>query len=97
MQKILIYAVSLAIVLYLGVQVYTLQSERAELRAEYNEVSEEYNELQDDSVRLQSEIEYISESHNLEKELRARFNYKFPYEKLIIVVPDEEEATSTQD
>ena len=96
MQKAAIYIVSLLIVSYLGFQAYNLQSERMELKGEYEEAHAELEELRIDSERLYEEIEYVSEPHNLEKELRSRFNYKFPFEKLIIVVPEEEEATTTE-
>jgi len=50
-------------------------------------------ELRADNTRLQGDVEYLSDPHNLEKELRARFNYRSPNEKLIIVVPQEGEET----
>jgi len=40
---------------------------------------------------LDEKIEYFSEPRNLEKELRARFNYRLPFEKLIIVIPENDE------
>ena len=96
MQRILIYTFSLVLIGYLGYQAYILQSERMELASEYVEIDQQFSELEEDNVSLKSEIEYLSDPYNLEKELRARFNYKLPYESLIIVVPGEEkEATST--
>ena len=47
-----------------------------------------------ENSELQSDLEYFSRSENLEKEIRSRFNYKKPGEKLIIIVPLKE-ATST--
>ncbi len=92
MPKIITYAVSLLVVTYLGYQAYVLQSQRIEIKKEFGEIQSQYEELQSDSKRLNEDIEYISDPHNLEKELRARFNYRSPNEKLIIVVPEKEEV-----
>ncbi|KKU19182.1 MAG: hypothetical protein UX31_C0010G0025 [Candidatus Nomurabacteria bacterium GW2011_GWA1_46_11] len=92
MQKIIIYAASLIVMTYLGYQVYILQSERLAIKGEFDEIQGQYGELQSDNERLQGDIEYLSDPHNLEKELRARFNYRSPNEKLIIVVPEEEKG-----
>ena len=97
MQKVLIYVFALGVVSYLGWQVYILQSERMELREEFVEVDQEFNRLQEDNVNLQEELDYLSDPYNLEKELRSRFNYKLPNEELIIIVPEEEDATSTSE
>ena len=91
MQKIITYAVSLLVMTYLGYQVYILQSEKLAIKGEFEEIQTQYDELQTDNERLGKDIEYLSDPHNLEKELRARFNYRSPNEKLIIVVPKEEE------
>lgn len=90
MQKILIYGVSLLVMGYLGYQVYILQGERLAIKGEFDEIQGQYEKLQADNEELKAEIEYLSDPHNLEKELRARFNYRSPEEKLIIVVPQEE-------
>ena len=96
MQKILTYAISLLVVTYLGYQVYILQSERIAIKGEFDEIQGQYSKLQSDNERLQGDIEYLLDPHNLEKELRARFNYRSPNEKLIIVVPEEEGDGVTQ-
>lgn len=51
--------------------------------------------LADDSRNLKSDLEYLKIPENLEKELRSRFNYKKPGEKLIIIVPSKQ-ATTTE-
>ncbi|NCO15467.1 hypothetical protein GW816_00990 [Candidatus Wolfebacteria bacterium] len=40
-----------------------------------------------ENADLQSDIEYFSHPENLEKELKSRFNYKKPGEKMMIIVP----------
>lgn len=43
--------------------------------------------LEEENRELLSDIRYFSKVENLIKELRSRFNYRFPDEKFIIVVP----------
>jgi len=52
-------------------------------------LSEEIELVEGDNSKISEKIDYFSEPRNLEKELRARFNYRLPFEKLIIVIPDE--------
>jgi len=96
-KRILIYGFSLALISYLGYQVYSLQGERMELEEEYTQIEGEFNKLNEDNAKLKGELEYLAEPYNLEKELRSRFNYKLPNENLIIVVPEEDDATSTSE
>lgn len=70
-------------------QIYTLDSDRRGLSRETAVVTDELDFVQEDSDELRKQIEYFSNPRNLEKELRARFNYRLPFEKLIIVIPEE--------
>lgn len=58
-------------------------------------IQAELQKAQADLSSLQSDYEFLQNPDNLEKELRARFNYKVPGEKLIIIVPPSSTATST--
>ena len=40
-----------------------------------------------DNDKLEEDIEYFKDPRNLEKEARARFNYRAPNEKMIMIVP----------
>ena len=57
--------------------------------ADLKSAMEESARLESEQAKLGEDIEYYSDPHNLEKELRARFNYRSPEEKLIIVVPED--------
>jgi len=46
-------------------------------------------QLQDENSKIAEDVEYYSNTDNLEKELRARFNLKEPGEKLLIIIPEE--------
>ena len=52
------------------------------------------NALRIDSRDMKADLEYLKIPENLEKELRSRFNYKKPGEKLIIIVPSRQATTS---
>jgi cell division protein FtsB len=71
----------------LGAQIYSFLGSRSELMVEFGEIEAKLNRAKADREKFQAELDYYSNPANLEKELRARFNYKSPGEKLIIIVP----------
>ncbi|MBI2515217.1 septum formation initiator family protein [Candidatus Wolfebacteria bacterium] len=84
----------LAIVLFLALvlaavstQGYFILRERNQLKAEVPNLNSRLSSLNKENENLKADIEYFSRPENLEKELRAKFNYKKPDEKLMIVVP----------
>lgn len=88
--KLLLYIVFAIVVAGLSYQLYGAEIERREVLADLNETTDEMEELESVNKELKQDIEYLSNPHNLEKELRARFNYRAPNEDLIIIVPEEE-------
>lgn len=86
--KVSLYVAFVLILGYLLFQMYSLDTERRALKAEMASVSNELELISADNEKLKEQIEYYADPHNLEKELRARFNYRLPNEKLIIVVPE---------
>ncbi len=81
----IVFAVLFITVIY---QVYKLDIQRRDLKRETAIVVDEIELVEEDSNKLREQIEYFSDPRNLEKELRARFNYRLPFEKLIIVIPE---------
>ena len=67
-------------------QIYVFYGRRAEARARYEEVAGELETAQKENERLRAEVEYYKDPENLEKEARARFNYRDPDEKTLIFV-----------
>jgi len=63
----------------------TVSAARAELEDKRAVLERRHAELEDDTRA-------ILEPDNLETELRSRFNYKSPGEKVIVVVPPEDQA-----
>jgi cell division protein FtsB len=83
------YLILGSVALGVGYQVYSLECKRAQLDEEYLQMHAEYGVLEAENYMLQEKLHYFAEERNIEKELRARFNYRDPDEKLIIVVPEE--------
>lgn len=79
-----ILIVVLAVVL---IQLYFVIIEKNNLKAKLDSLNDKLNVLSKENEKLKSEIEYFSVPENLEKELRAKFNYKKPGEKMIIIAP----------
>ncbi len=78
----------LAIILMaLLVQFYFIFKERNQLKREFHSLTEKSENLAKENEKIKSEIEYYSNPENLEKELRARFNYKKIGEKMMIIAP----------
>lgn len=75
------------ILLAVAVQVYLIVKERGQLKKELENSNSRFNVLARENTELNSEIEYFSRPENLEKELRAKFNYKKPEEKMMIITP----------
>lgn len=85
--KLVILVILLAILGVITVQVYFLFKERNQLKADIGILNAKLGALIKENNSLRSEIEYFSHPENLEKELKSKFNYKHPDEKMLIIVP----------
>ena len=70
-----------------SVELYLMFKEKNQLQQKIGSLNSRLEALIKENVDLRSEIEYFSHPENLEKELRSRFNYKKPDEKMMIIVP----------
>jgi cell division protein FtsB len=86
--KIGICAVLFIFLVFVVVQTVKFSGREREARAEYDEVKEEFDRTQADHQTLREELSYYSNQDNLAKELRARFNYTLPGEKILILVQE---------
>jgi|SRR3989344_2875328 len=88
-------AAALAIFLvFLIVQIVKFSGRRQNARATYNAAKAEYDLAAEDNKQLQDDFRYFSDPENLAKELRSRFNYTLPGERILIFV--QEGATTTE-
>ena len=85
--SILILAGLIVFTAVLGNQLYAFRSKLTDAKKEYDAVAAKQTAAEVDNGRLKAELDYLSQPANLERELRSRFNYKNPDEKLIIMVP----------
>jgi cell division protein FtsB len=79
----------------IGVQVFSFVREEWTLGSQLADVQANLTKAQTEESSLQQEDQYLGNPANLEKELRARFNYKKPGETMIIIVPSTTSTTST--
>jgi len=87
----------IVIVALLGWGMYVLIQERNELGSEVEKLSASANFLREENESLEEKIEYYKNSENLLKELKSQFNYREEGEKLIIIVPETQKSTSTEE
>ena len=79
----------------IGVQVFSFVGQEWSLGSQLADVQANLTKAQTQETSLQQEVQYLGNPANLEKELRARFNYKKPGETMIIIVPSATSTTST--
>src|SRR3989344_9590312 len=76
-------------------QLYQLYLQNRVSSEVLSEIEAKTNALNQENLNLQADLNYFSDPNNLEKELKARYNYKKPGEKLIIIVPPKENVASS--
>lgn len=81
------------LLVFLAIQIRDFSFRDDAARKEYERLQGEVNRARRDAEALQGDFTYFSNPLNLEKELRARFNYRSPGEKLIIIVPSPTTST----
>jgi len=79
----------------LGVQVFSFVGEEWSLGGQLADVQANLMKAQAQETSLQEEVQYLGNPANLEKELRARYNYKKPGETMVIIEPATTSTTST--
>jgi cell division protein FtsL len=85
--KVIVSLFLIVILIVFSVEVYFLLKEKNQLQNKLNELNSRLDLLQAENNQLRSDLDYFSYPENLEKELRSRFNYKKPQEKMIIITP----------
>ena len=82
-------------IIILGVQVFSFVRQEWQLGSQLADVQANLTKAQAQETSLQQENAYLANPVNLEKELRARYNYKKPGETMVIIVPPTKTTTST--
>lgn len=81
----------IVILAFIGFQIYKLGDQKSDLNDKYSALVEEQVFLLRENQELQDDLKYFGDDINLSKELRSKFNYKYPSEELLILVPGEVE------
>jgi cell division protein FtsL len=87
MMKIVAIAGLSLVVIFLGIQVVSFVRQTHQLTAAYANAKAALTKAQTDEANLKAEQQYLANPANLEKEIRARFNFVNPGEKMIIITP----------
>lgn len=75
------------VLIFASYQVYKLYIQKSSLDKGLADIDEISGRLGRENEQLQADIEYFQRPENLEKELKSRFNYVRPGEKMMIIVP----------
>jgi len=94
--KIAVAAILSIFLAVLGNQIYFFSKRSGESEAQYQKIKAELDQAQSDLGKTKADLDYYSNPANLEKEIRARLNYKLIGEKMIIIVPASSSAPASQ-
>ena len=83
------------LLLVLGMQIYAFLGKEGTTRQDFSDFKAKLESAKLDQTKFQAELNYYLNPVNLEKELRARFNYRSADEKLLILVPRNQSSTSS--
>ena len=87
MFRSLIAFLLLFVLVIVGYQFYNTFKNYMIFKERFVRLEADARSLEEENRELLSDLRYFSKVENLIKELRSRFNYRFPDEKFIIVVP----------
>ena len=95
MLKNVLIVIFIALLIFAGVELVSILRQKESMAAQSEDIRKELEEAKAERGRLEADLRYISIPENLEKELRARFHYQDPGEKVLILVPRDNTAAST--
>ena len=81
--KLGVFLASILIAVFLSIQLFNFYKGNSGLSLKLEEAAAESAKLNAENLQLKADLQYFGEPENLAKELRAKFDYKKPGEKLI--------------
>lgn len=87
MAKYITIAILVVVIMVVVVQSFGLFREGGAMGEQLRASKEKSERLEKENGELQAQINYFSREENIEKELRSKFNYKKPEEKIMIITP----------
>lgn len=85
--KNVISVLLILIIVFFGWQFFNLYIQHRALEKSSENLNTQIYSLESENKSLNSDIEYFSNSENLEKELKSQTNYKDAGENMIIIIP----------
>jgi hypothetical protein len=86
-KRFLIVFFLFAAILFFGIEIFFVIRETKVLMAKNQNLKEQLDKLSLEKDKISEDLKYYANPLNLQKLIREKFNYKFPGEKMIIVVP----------
>lgn len=93
--KLVAVIILLALLVFLAFQIYIFIGKEREAGQAAADFKKKLDAAKLDADRSRAEVDYYSNPANLEKELRARYNYRASDEKMMILVPRASTALSS--
>jgi type II secretory pathway pseudopilin PulG len=84
--KLVAIVILFALIVFLGFQIFVFIGREREAQQAVSDFKNKLDAAKLDADRSRAELNYYSNPSNLEKELRARYNYRAPDEKMMILV-----------
>lgn len=92
--KIAFAVVLFIVVVFVGWNIFNFLGQEHALNQDLSDAEARLTAAKLQEANLEEEAQYLSNPANLEKELRAQFNYKKPGETMIIIVPAQASSTN---
>jgi hypothetical protein len=93
--KLAVVAILLVLLAFFAWQIRSFSVSGRAAAVQYDDFKAQLGKAEADHRDLQNDLNYYLNPVNLEKEVRTRFNYRKPGEKLIIIVPAAPSSTAT--
>lgn len=84
----------LMLLLFLGAQIYSFLIQTDKAAKDFAELQGKLQQAKEDQNNFAAELNYYLNPENLKKEIKGRFNYKEPGEKVVILV-NKSQSSST--
>jgi len=85
--RIFIIVILVILVGLVGTNTFVMFKQSRQLNSDLAQASVRLEDLAQKNKSFESDISFYSDPQNLETELRSKFNYRKPSEKMIVIVP----------
>lgn len=88
-------AVLMLVLIFVGMKVYSFWGQEKQLSRDLADIEARLAAAKTNEANLQSDVKYLTNPLNLEKEIRSRFNYKKQGETMVVIVSDQSSTASS--